>query len=192
LKLSLFNASVNGDKILLKWRTITEINNSGWEIERNYPQININNWHNIGFVKGAGNSQVEKNYLFRDIVTSKKCRYRLKQIDYNGTLKYSEVVSVETNIDNLNYSLSQNYPNPFNPSTKINIFLPVSAHVELIIYNVLGKVVRKIIDNRMEAGNSEFNFLSGEMPGGIYFYKVRANGEDGSSFTDVKRMLIIK
>ena len=74
----------------------------------------------IGFVEGNGNSNSEKEYNFVDKNVSLAGRYfyRLKQIDTDGSFKYSKVVEVDLTVP-LKFNLSQNYPNPFNPSTTI-------------------------------------------------------------------------
>jgi hypothetical protein len=88
-------ASVNGNSITLSWSTATEINNYGFEVERNR---NNNAWEKAGFIKGAGNSLEIKSYSFTDQqLTSAVYNYRLKQIDHDGSYKYynlSEAVNI--------------------------------------------------------------------------------------------------
>ncbi len=91
------------------------------------------------------------------------------------------------------YALHQNYPNPFNPSTKIQVDIPSQAVVTLKVYNLLGTEVATIVDYRlMEAGVKFFNLDASNLPSGIYFYRLTANGIDGKAFTSVKRMLLMK
>ena len=91
-----------------------------------------------------------------------------------------------------NYKLSQNYPNPFNPVTRINFSLPVSANVSLKIYDILGREVRVIISQVKKAGNYIIDFDGSSLASGVYFYKLNAEGNDGSKFSDVKRMVLVK
>ncbi len=94
-----------------------------------------------------------------------------------------------------NYILGQNYPNPFNPSTKISFSLPVSAKVTMTIYNVIGEEVLTILDNDLSAGNHVIDFNTTtdyKLSSGIYFYKLEARGDDGTSFTDSKKMILLK
>jgi len=90
-------------------------------------------------------------------------------------------------IDKFNFKLEQNYPNPFNPVTNIRLALPKSTHVELSVYNLLGQQVAKIIDQQMNIGDHNILFNSGELAGGIYFYKIQTE-----RFSDVKKMVIMK
>ncbi len=77
------------------------------------------NWQTIGFVEGNGTSTDKNSYSFIDKnLSSGNYSYRLKQIDFDGSFHYSNVVEINFNTP-LEFSLSQNYPNPFNPSTEI-------------------------------------------------------------------------
>jgi len=85
------------------------------------------------------------------------------------------------------FSLTQNYPNPFNPSTEISFGLPVSSNVTLTIYNVLGQEVATIANQQFDAGYHTVVWDAGNMPSGIYFYRLSAG-----SFTDLKKMVLMK
>ncbi|HAB52880.1 MAG TPA: hypothetical protein DCE80_12040 [Ignavibacteriales bacterium] len=95
------------------------------------------------------------------------------------------------------YSLKQNYPNPFNPSTTIEFALPVSAKVKVKVYNLLGQTVKVIYDGGKDVGYHKLNWNSDDVNGnsvssGIYFYELSAAGIDGSEFTQMKKMILIK
>jgi hypothetical protein len=85
------------------------------------------------------------------------------------------------------YKLSQNYPNPFNPTTKIDFAIPKNGFVTLKIYDVLGREVRKLVNETKTAGYYSVDFNASEFSSGVYFYKLESNG-----FSDVKRMMLIK
>jgi hypothetical protein len=85
------------------------------------------------------------------------------------------------------YFLSQNYPNPFNPSTIINYELPTANHVEIAVYNTLGKKVETLVAGRQQAGYHSITWNAGGYASGIYYYKLKAG-----AFTDFKRMLLLK
>lgn len=85
------------------------------------------------------------------------------------------------------YSLAQNYPNPFNPTTQITYTLPKSGVVKLVIYDVLGREVRTLVNERKEVGVYDVNFDASALASGIYFYKLEAN-----DFSDVKKMILVK
>jgi carboxypeptidase T len=85
------------------------------------------------------------------------------------------------------FRLEQNYPNPFNPSTTINYALPNSIHVTLKVYNTLGQEIATLIDGMQDAGYRSVRFEMNNIPSGIYIFRLTAG-----SFTDVKKMVIIK
>ncbi len=85
------------------------------------------------------------------------------------------------------YLLSQNYPNPFNPTTNIKFDIPKSSFIKIIIYNVQGKEITTLVNERLNAGSYEVNWNGGSFPSGLYFYKLIT-----AEFFDVKKMLMIK
>ena len=87
----------------------------------------------------------------------------------------------------MEYTLYQNYPNPFNPSTIISYQLPVSSKVVLKIYDLLGREVATLVDDRQHAGNYSVKFNAGNLSSGIYFYRLIAGG-----FNQVKKLILLK
>jgi aminopeptidase N len=86
------------------------------------------------------------------------------------------------------YSLSQNYPNPFNPSTFINYSLKEFSSMNLVIYDIYGKSVQTLINEEQPAGNYEVQFDGSKYPSGVYYYRMKVNG----NLIDTKRMVLIK
>lgn len=85
------------------------------------------------------------------------------------------------------FKLNQNYPNPFNPTTVISFSLPVESKTLLIVYDVSGREVMKLVDETLSAGIHEANFSGAFLSSGIYFYKLITPG-----FTQSKKMVLIK
>lgn len=85
------------------------------------------------------------------------------------------------------YSLSQNYPNPFNPSTEIEFGIPKAGRFAVIVYNVLGQIVREAVNRDFNAGYHKIAFSASELPSGVYFYQLR-----GDRVNMVKKMLLMK
>jgi hypothetical protein len=85
------------------------------------------------------------------------------------------------------FNLEQNYPNPFNPATNINYGLAKDVHVRLAIYNMLGQEVRLLADGMEQPGYKSVQFDAGNLPSGIYIYRITAG-----AFTDVKKMVLIR
>ena len=87
----------------------------------------------------------------------------------------------------LEYTLKQNHPNPFNPLTKIEYTLPERGHVELNVYNAIGREVKTLVDEVQGPGGYTVNFSSENLPSGVYFYRLTAD-----EYTEIKKMAVVK
>jgi flagellar hook assembly protein FlgD len=85
------------------------------------------------------------------------------------------------------FGLEQNYPNPFNPTTVIRYDLPVDAHVELKVYNMLGQEVATLVDETQSAGFKSVVWDASRMGSGVYYFMVTAG-----SFSAVRKMILVK
>jgi len=85
------------------------------------------------------------------------------------------------------FLLSQNYPNPFNPMTKIKFNVTKTANVNITVFDVLGKHITTLVNEKLNAGSYETEWNANNMPGGVYFYKLET--ED---FSETKKMILIK
>jgi subtilisin-like proprotein convertase family protein len=85
------------------------------------------------------------------------------------------------------FELSQNYPNPFNPVTKIKYQVPSSEYVKLVVYDILGREVKTLVNSKLEAGIYEYEFDGSNLNSGVYFYKLQTG-----NYTNVKKMMLIK
>lgn len=95
--------------------------------------------------------------------------------------------------------LNQNYPNPFNPTTTITYELPVTAHVSLKLFDILGKEVMNMVDEVKEAGYHHTTLNASQLASGIYFYRISAVGETSSrrdgqagSFTQTRKLVLLR
>ncbi len=189
VELSSFSAIVLDNAIKLNWRTETEVNNYGFEIERlqDYKIEKLQDWSTLGFVEGNGNSNSPKDYSFMDDdLLAGNYQYRLKQIDTDGKFEYSKTIEVNFGSPN-KIELSQNYPNPFNPSTTISFTLPQSGNVTLKVYNTIGQQVAELVNGYKEAGIHTINFSAAEFNSGVYFYRLETE-----SFSELKKMILVK
>ena len=184
VELTMFKALVEKDKVKLNWSTATEINNYGFEIER---KCSNGDWKKIGFVQGHGNSNSPKNYTYADQpLGDVTFKYRLKQVDFDGTFEYSH--EVEVKLDEIKqFVLEQNYPNPFNPTTTIRFSLPVAAEVSISVFNLLGERVAQLLNANLNEGYHEVTFDGSSLTSGIYFYQLRAG-----DFKATKKFIITK
>ncbi len=85
------------------------------------------------------------------------------------------------------FSLEQNYPNPFNPITKITFSLPQNADVKLIVYDLLGREVRSIVNEQLSPGKYTYDFDGSNLPSGVYYYKLITD-----DFSETRKMVLLK
>ena len=185
-----FTSCINNRNVVLSWKTGKELNNKGFEIERK--KID-GEWMKIGYTEGKGTINEATTYSFDDKnPNTGKYNYRLKQIDFNGNYTYYNLNgTVEISIP-AKFILSQNYPNPFNPITKINFQIPEDNYITLKVYDMLGKEIATLVNEKLKAGYYEIPFsinsLSGnQISSGIYFYKISS-----SKFSAIKKMMVLK
>ncbi len=184
VELTAFTARAYGNSVGLLWNTASELNNSGFEIQRKSAN---GDWNSIGFVAGFGTTTEPKAYSFTDNnVNVGNHSYRLKQIDFDGTYAYSQIVNVDVTAP-LQFSLEQNYPNPFNPSTLIKYSVAKDGFVNVSIFNLLGEKVATLVNNNMKAGSYEINFNASSLSSGVYFYSIEAG-----DFKAVRKMMLMK
>ena len=188
VELSSFSASIIGSTVKLSWRTETEVNNYGFEVERaSLSALPLRVWEKIGFVNGNGNNNSPKSYSYEDKnVTAGKYSYRLKQIDNDGQFEYSKTIEVDFGAPK-KFELSQNYPNPFNPNTTIRFSLPEAGNVKLTLFNILGQEIKTLVNEFKESGVHTINFDASELNSGMYIYKIEA-----ANFVQTRKMTLVK
>lgn len=103
--------------------------------------------------------------------------------------KFSVITDIGDNelIKPISFNLDQNYPNPFNPTTIIKFSIPEENNVTLKVYDVIGKEVSVLINEKKSAGNYEISFDAAGLSSGVYFYKLEAG-----NFTSTKKMILIR
>jgi hypothetical protein len=200
---------LSNKNVFLEWKTASELNHYGFEIEKapskSPPKGETpEEWVTIGFVESYGNPGSLVEYSFTDVTlhSSTIVKYRLKSIDNDGSFQYSDIVEINTLP--LSYELSQNYPNPFNPSTKIKYSIPsvgtqYTVSVQIKVFDILGNEVAILVDEEKEPGGYEvtFNSHSGEvgnlpagrhgLASGIYIYRLQT-----PEFTSTKKMVLLR
>jgi hypothetical protein len=184
VEITSFTATVNGKSVILNWSTATELNNQGFEIERSEDNISFNK---IGFVPGFGTTTEPKIYSYSDqSVNNGTYYYRLKQVDYDGSFEYSNVVEVDYRAFN-SYLLEQNFPNPFNPTTTIGFGIQNKSNVKITILNAIGEEVAVVLNEEKDLGYHTVEFNAASLPSGVYFYRLQAG-----IFVQTKKMILLK
>lgn len=192
VELASFISIVNKNDVNLNWATVSELNNSGFNIERCQLSTVNCEWKDIGFVSGSGTSSEIRNYNYIDKgLNSGKYNYRLKQIDYNGSFEYFDLSNEVIIGVPGKFELSQNYPNPFNPVTKIDFNIPFDSKVSFRIFDVTGKEIANIVNEVKTAGYYTVQFDANSFASGVYFYRLYAHN-GSQSFSMTKRMVLLK
>ncbi|MBK8982359.1 MAG: T9SS type A sorting domain-containing protein [Ignavibacteria bacterium] len=108
---------------------------------------------------------------------------------------WSDFATSITNYENIvsdSYELYQNYPNPFNPATSIKFNIAEKGFINLTVFDALGKEVQTLVNDSKESGLYTVRFNGGNLNSGIYFYRLTYSGNNGKTFTETKKLLLIK
>jgi len=185
VELASFTAVTNRNNVTLNWATSKETNNQGFEVERTL--VGANSWAKVGTVTGNGTTTETRSYSFTERVTTGNYSYRLKQVDFNGNFEYHNLSS-EVNVGvPSEFALSQNYPNPFNPSTKIDYDIAADGNVSVVLFDMSGREVAKLVNDFKPAGYYTVSFNASNLSSGMYFYRISA-----SNFSQTKKMVLVK
>lgn len=140
----------------------------------------------------SGNSWIPRNeglflgLIVRDLHISENYIYTASNNGiYRRTL--SELTSVKNHNLPVNNSLFPNYPNPFNPVTNIKFRISVSGYVILKIYDINGKLVEVLVNEKLKTGFYNYSWNAFSYSSGVYFYRIETEG-----FTDTKKMILVK
>jgi hypothetical protein len=108
---------------------------------------------------------------------------------FNHSIAYETVYGIKklNEIVPENYQVYQNYPNPFNPTTIIRFDIHKTSHVKLIVYDILGKEIAILVNEKLNTGSYEVDWEGNKYPSGVYLYKLVTDG-----FLDVKKMVLLK
>jgi len=192
-----FSGSQSGTSVTLNWNTASETNNFGWEVERQKGRSQESalrqaqgpgtstplrdretEWEKVGFVAGRGTTTERQTYEFTfRSQTGAGCEaIRLKQIDLDGTVSFSQILIVKLHPKPV--TLLQNYPNPFNPETQLRFYLPEAGKVTLSVLDVTGGTVAVLAKNSgFQAGEHSISFSGKELSTGIYFTRLEVGGK---------------
>ena len=179
-----FSAVANGGVVLLSWRTLSETNNAGFEIQL----ASENGFEAVGFVEGMGTHTEPKDYRFTtEVLPPGRHVFRLKQIDFDGSFEYSPEVSAVVSVDG-GYHLGAVYPNPLNPEARFTLAVSRDQHVRLEIFDILGRSVAVLHDGTLPALDAHtFEIHGASWAGGKYMLHAK-----GEYFTATRSLTVLK
>jgi hypothetical protein len=197
VELVAFDAVRDGAAVVLTWQTASETNNAGFDIEtrRRGPQERQGAsheeeaaWERLAFVEGHGTTAETQSYSYRIVARDPGThRFRLKQVDYDGTFAYSPEVEVTVELAET-YVLSSAYPNPFNPQTTFTLAVQQAQEVEVAVFNLMGQRVALLHRGTLDAQQTHrFTFEAGHLSSGVYV--IRAVGK---RFAAQRQVVLVK
>ena len=147
--------------------------------DKNQNVLPVGNLHNGTFVEIFTNDT---------ITFSEQTEIIVSPWGYKVYNKIPEVTAIiENNKLPVEYSLEQNYPNPFNPTTTLSYSIPEQANVSLIIYDILGREVRTLVNEKKNKGTYEIKFDASSLPSGVYIYRFKSD-----NFLESKKLILLK
>jgi hypothetical protein len=186
VELQNFTVSYHSGNAVLRWITASETSNYGFYIERLLADRGaVRVWQNIGFQPGHGSTSEMQQYTFMDthpeiaMDADGVVRYRLRQVDFDGSAELSPVVELFLPQSVDGFALDQNYPNPVHAgttATQIGFTLPETGPVKLRLHDALGREMAVIADGTFERGYHSLPFAPG-LPAGVYYYTLTAGGQ---------------
>ena len=186
------------------WGTVSETNNYGFFVQRRQGSEAVFADLPGSFIPGHSTTLVPQTYTWADSeVQTGTIYYRLRQIDLDGSVHYSDAeqvtVTIVTGVKDENIpdhvSLAQNYPNPFNPTTTITYQLPQAGPVTVKVYTALGQEVTTLVDDYQSAGTHSVTFTAGSeqvkdiagLSSAVYYYRIQAG-----TLAITKKMILVK
>jgi hypothetical protein len=169
-----FTGSASRADAILRWITSSEQNNRGFAVERSYDGKRFTE---IGFVRGAGNSNRTNTYSYADkniFATQRIAYYRLKQVDLNGDYSYSNVILV--NVNQAARAEVAVYPNPVQKELNIELESATASTAKITVTDISGKMVKELIVNLEEGFNKHTISGLADLRSGVYIINIESNG----------------
>jgi hypothetical protein len=176
VELTAFDARADGETVQLAWKTASETNNAGFDVQRK--RSSDDGWTQVGFVEGHGTTSEAQTYSFDDAgvpFEADSLRYRLKQVDLDGAFEYSEAVEVAIATPG-ELTLHGNYPNPFANQTTIRYEVPQTSEARIAVYNVIGQQVTTLVSGKQAAGRHQVRLDASRLSSGVYFVRLTHDG----------------
>jgi len=186
VELATFTASLDGTTAVLAWKTSSETNNAGFEVQHRGPDVS--GYDKIGFVEGAGSTNEPQSYRFRvKALPPGPHRFRLRKVDTDGTSSLSDPVSVEVRAERT-LALHATGPNPVRRATQLTFTVERGGPVEMVLYNILGQRVKRLYDRKATPGTRySVDVIAGDLSSGTYFARLRA-----PSGTKTQRIVVVR
>lgn len=167
-------ATYTNGAVRLQWQAAGEASGTGFEVQRKAPKAG--RWERLGVVEGSGGISGPKSYRFADEnppYEADSLSYRLEQFDDNGTVGYSEEITVRRAVEQA--KLLGPTPNPTSQRATLRYAVPEQQEVSIFLYDVLGRRVRTVVSGE-EGGRRNVQLNVSNLSSGTYFLRLKAGG----------------
>lgn len=199
VELASFSANYENGIVTLTWETSSEVNNAGFYI---YKSVNNRKGFkklNSELIPGAGNTSTKQSYSYQDnqVIEGVKYFYKLQDISYSDEKEFSRTISINPNSarevrKTKSFGITKCYPNPFNPSVNICFHSANTNIIDVIIYNLNGKIVKSMKNLSINSGYNKIVWhgidkSNDPVSSGIYFIKINTNEK-----YDIKKVVLVR
>lgn len=186
-----FNVNRNGPNVQVFWSVNSEISVSRYVVERGSGGV----FSEVGSVDAVGNTDTTKHYEYVDVPAASVYQYRVRQITNDGGQEATAPITIDvstgvTSPDGVPhvFELHHNYPNPFNPATTIRFTLDRTARATLVVYDLLGREIARLLDEVLAAGIVHHAIFDGtNLPSGMYLVRLTSGNR-----TAIQKVLLAK
>lgn len=177
-------AIVDNNSVLLRWRTLSETNNAGFEVQHKANET----FTAVGFVHGQGTSTSTQDYSFAiQNLSPGRHVFRLRQIDFDGTYEHSPEITAFVSLSG-GFHMGDIYPNPTNPQARFELTLAQEQHVQVNVYDMLGRRIANLYSGvLLPHASHSFVLESNQWAGGKYLVRV-----EGDYFMTSKVFTVLK
>lgn len=189
VELARFAAVVDGREVTLRWQTASETQNAGFEVQHTPgDSATAARWRTLGFVEGAGTTQTPQAYQLRtDPLAPGRHRFRLKQVDTDGTAHFSDVVPVTLQMERP-LRLSAPRPHPVQNTSTLRFGVQDGHRATLTVYDALGRHIETLFDGTPSPGTMQTVRLNADrLSSGTYFVRLQAGGQSRTQSVTIAR-----
>ena len=187
VELSAFDVTLSSEDAVLTWETVSETNNAGFEVQRAPVGPGNAAWTSLTTVGGAGTTDTPQSYRFTDTslpYAVDSLRYRLRQIDTDGTESFSEAITIARQVTQA--ELLPTYPNPVRGQATIRFAVPDRQDVRIALYDMLGRRVQVVANGYADGRTEQLLDVNG-LASGTYFLRMQTE-----SHTETQRVTVVR
>ena len=190
VELAGFEGTATEDGVRLTWRTVSEDNSAGFEVQRKAGEAS--SWTEVDFVEShsaSGTTSEPQSYQFEDTnlpYAADALEYRLKQVDLDGSTDLSRVVEIGLGVPD-QLALHAPFPNPSRDHATVRYELPEATEVQIAVYDLLGRRVATPVDGRKNVGRAQVQLRTQDLPSGTYILRLQAADQ-----TRTQRLTVVK